>query len=346
MVAEACAAALGRHGVDFRILDSMALLGGGAAAGDWVFRKLLSVTAIYDAFHFSQLRDDGRLAGAADRAAIDRMQRPLEAELVRFDPQVVVPVFATGVGAAMRMRAAGHRFATVVVMTDSFAHRMWVHEGVDLFLVTSAAAAESVRRYWPEANVEVVTAPVRPGFHSAPSQSLARAALGVPPDVRCVLLMSGAWGLGPLDEAARALAADGFWVLAVAGTNARMERRLHDLAHQAPSVVPFGYTDRVPELMAACDVVVTSSGDTCREARTLGRGIVLLDVVPGHGRENLMHELELGGATVCMPTAGSIARAVRSFLADPERSKVPPVVEPGVPEAQFVDAVRSVGLEV
>ena len=106
--------------------------------------------------------------------------------------------------------------------------------------------------------------------------------------------MSGAWGLGPLDEAAAELAADGVWVLAVAGANAAMERKLRELAAGCTSVIPFGYTERVPELMAASDVVVTSSGDTCREARTLGRGIVLLDVVPGHGRENLMHETGAG----------------------------------------------------
>jgi UDP-N-acetylglucosamine:LPS N-acetylglucosamine transferase len=143
-----------------------------------------------------------------------------------------------------------------------------------------------------------------------------------------------------------ALAEDGIWVLAVAGTNASMERILKDLSHRHREIVPFGYTDRVPELMSASDVVVTSSGDTCREARTVGRGIILIDVVPGHGRENLMHELEIGGSTACMPTAGSIARAVRSFIADPERSKVPPAVEAGVAEAQFLDALRRLGFEL
>ena len=59
---------------------------------------------------------------------------------------------------------------------------------------------------------------------------------------------------------------------------------------------PFGFTDRVPELMAAADLVITSSGDTCTEARTVGRPLLLLDVVQGHGRDNLQHELELGDA--------------------------------------------------
>ena len=78
-------------------------------------------------------------------------------------------MFATGAGAVARLKAAGYPVTSVVAMTDSFAHRFWVHESTDLFLVTSPAAGESVRRYWPEARVEVITAPVRPEFYRAPS---------------------------------------------------------------------------------------------------------------------------------------------------------------------------------
>ncbi len=53
-VAEAFGAALRARGVDTRVVDSMQLLGRGrGGAGDWVFRRLLSVPAAYDAFHFS-----------------------------------------------------------------------------------------------------------------------------------------------------------------------------------------------------------------------------------------------------------------------------------------------------
>jgi processive 1,2-diacylglycerol beta-glucosyltransferase len=345
VLAEACADALEARGVECQIVDAMAMLGGGpGAAGDWVFRRLLSVNAVYDAFHFSQLRDDGRLARRLDRLAVDWMSSQLRARMDTFQPELVVSVFATGVGAAARLKADGYPIMSVVAMTDSFAHRFWVHESTDLFLVTSLAAGESVRRYWPEARVEVITAPVRPAFYSAPSRRIAREQLGIPADVTCVLLMSGAWGLGPLDEAAARLAADGAWVVAVAGTNAATERKLRELARRLTNVIAFGYTEQVPELMAACDVVVTSSGDTCREARALGRGIVLLDVVPGHGRENLLHELELGGATACLPTPDSIARAVRSFVGDPDRSRVLPAREAHLAPAQFVAALQGLGL--
>jgi UDP-N-acetylglucosamine:LPS N-acetylglucosamine transferase len=85
-------------------------------------------------------------------------------------------------------------------------------------------------------------------------------------------------------------------------------------------VRPFGFTDRVPELMAAADLVVTSSGDTCSEARTIGRPLLLLDVVQGHGRDNLQHELELGDADVTSPRPADV---VRSALAALDRAKPP-----------------------
>jgi UDP-N-acetylglucosamine:LPS N-acetylglucosamine transferase len=129
--------------------------------------------------------------------------------------------------------------------------------------------------------------------------------------------MSGAWGLGPLVEVARALAQAGFWVLAVGGVNERLARRLEAAAAADRRIIVFGYTERIAELMAASDVIVTSSGDTCREARVIGRGLILLDVIPGHGRENLMHELELGAAAVSSSTPDSVLGAVQTFLADP-----------------------------
>ncbi len=198
VLAEACAAALHPLGVESRVVDSMEMLGRGAAMGDWVFRKLLSVGPVYDFFHFSQLRDDGRLGRAADRVAIAKMLPALRAEVEDFRPELLVPVFATGAGAAARLKELGFSLQSVVIMTDSFAHRMWVHESTDLFLVTSPAAAESVRRYWPEARVGSITAPVRPEFYAAPSLRGGPAAAGDPPG--CVVRPAdvGGMGLGPL----------------------------------------------------------------------------------------------------------------------------------------------------
>ena len=219
-LAEACAAALLPYGVESRIVDCMPMLGGGpSAVGNFVFRSLLSITPVYDGFHFSQLRGNGSVGRLMDRAAVKVMLPRLIEAVDEYEPDLVVSVFATGASAAVHLKQARPDLATVVFMTDSFAHGMWVHQGTDLFLVTSDLAAASVRRYYPEARVGVVEAPVRPDFYTAPSQADARDSLEVPLDDPCVLLMSGAWGLGPLDDIARALASEGWWVLAVSGSN-------------------------------------------------------------------------------------------------------------------------------
>jgi UDP-N-acetylglucosamine:LPS N-acetylglucosamine transferase len=159
-----------------------------------------------------------------------------------------------------------------------------------------------------------------------------------------VLLMSGAWGVGPVAQAAEALGDAGVHVLAVAGRNAGLERRLRAAARRQPRVHPFGYTNRVPVLMAASDLVVTSSGDTCTEARTVGRPLLLLDVVQGHGRDNLQHELELGDAAV---SSGRAAHVVRGALAALEDAKPPPAGatrSPGAWQSAFSAALASIGL--
>jgi len=120
----------------------------------------------------------------------------------------------------------------------------------------------------------------------------------------CVLAIDSGWGFGPLVESALALAEAGVHVLAVAGRDRRIEGRLRELAAWTPRITPFGYTNRVPELMAAADLVMTLPGaTTCSEARVVGRHLLLLDVMPGHGRDNLLHELELGRAVRSCPVA-------------------------------------------
>jgi UDP-N-acetylglucosamine:LPS N-acetylglucosamine transferase len=241
----------------------------------------------------------------------------LRAQLDARPADLVISVFATGASAASALAGRYPAQAHVVFCTDVTPHRLWVHPNVDAYLVTSAAAEAAVQRFQPAARVAVVPMPVRVAFYTPPSQGQARARLGVPPAARCVLLMTGVWCLGPVAKAAAGLAAAGLEVLAVAGRNQRLEGRLRAAARQQPRLHVFGFTDRIPELMAAADLVITSSGDTCSEARVAGRALLLLDLVPGHGRDNLQHELELGAWV----TSARPAAVVRNALAAADRVK-------------------------
>jgi hypothetical protein len=97
--------------------------------------------------------------------------------------------------------------------------------------------------------------------------------------------------------------------------------------------------------MAAADVVITSSGDTCREARAVGRRLVLIDVVPGHGRENVMHELELGAASVASPTAESIGGVAAAVLRRDEADP-PPLGSRMEWDEQFRHALGGIGMHL
>jgi processive 1,2-diacylglycerol beta-glucosyltransferase len=316
VTAETVTGSLARLGWESRTLDCMGMLGHHAGqAGDWVFRRLMAMPGIYDGLHYAHFRPGSRLARAMDTSATSRLVPALHAELAREPADLIVALFATGASAAAQLGDHALDSRTVVLCPDAVPHSLWVRDGIDLFLVTSAAAATAVRRYVPRAHVRVVPPPVRSAFYHPVPQAAARRSLGIPLYARCALLMGGGWGLGPLENAAGALADAGVHVLAVAGRNERLAARLSALARRAPRVHPFGFTGRMVELMNACDVVVTLPGaTTCAEARVVGRRLVLLDVMPGHGRENLQHELELGGADVCGPRPPELAAGVLAAL--------------------------------
>jgi processive 1,2-diacylglycerol beta-glucosyltransferase len=345
VLAGACAAVLEAQGWSTETLDAMRMLGrGGGAAGEAVFRAMLGVPGLFDAVHFAALRTGSSLALGAAALARRRLVPKLREYLEQRPVDLLISVFSTGAAAASALAEEFPAMTHAVFSTDATPHRLWVQRNVDLYLVTADVAELAVRRFQPEARVQVVPAPVRGAFYRPPDQATARAGADIPSGERCVLLMSGAWGLGPLAAAAEAMAEAGLHVLAVAGRNERLARKLSAVASRQPRVHAYGFTDQIPDLMSAADLVITSSGDTCAEARTVGRPLLLLDVVQGHGRDNLQHELELGDAMVTSPAAADVARCALAALDrikpandDPARSKTEW-------ESAFSTALASLGL--
>ncbi|HTX63510.1 MAG TPA: glycosyltransferase [Acidimicrobiales bacterium] len=348
MLVRSCAALLERSGWSVESLDCMSLLGRCCgAAGQRIFtRTVRALPGAYDALHFSHLRAGSRLARALDTSASARLTPALREVFAHHPPDLVLSVFATGASGAAKLRASGELHAPAVVLcTDVTLHRLWVQPGTDLFLSTSPAAGASVLRYLPRANVAVVPPPVRPAFYEAPGREKARAELGLPRDAPCALVIDSGWGFGPLDARVAALARAGIYVLAVAGRKCDVERRFRALAATDEHVLAFGFVDDVPLLMAAADVVVALPGaTTCSEARVVGRPLLLLDSMPGHGRENLLHELELGDARAAGPAPGDLVESALALLEAPAdhapRERLPRW------EPAFAEALARVGVDL
>ena len=345
VMAEACADSLRVRGWSTDIVDGIRLMGQRSGGlGERVFRGMLAVPGVYDAFHFEQLRAGGRLARLAERASSKYLVPALEAELEQQPAELLVAVFATAAAAASRLKAQHPGMRTAVFCTDVCPHKIWVQDNTDLYIVTSEAAGAFVRRFHPRAEVAVVPPPVRAPFYAAPTRSDARDELGIPPDAQCVLLMAGSWGIGPLLEIATKLSASGIYAIAVAGRNAALESGLRAAAQRERRLIPFGFTDRIPALMSASDLVLTTSGDTCTEARVIGRHLLLLDVVPGHGRENLQHELERGDADVAPSDPDGVLQAVHACLERGTSADERDPVTPDAWEKAFDEALARIGL--
>jgi len=314
--AAACATTLEDLGWATHTLDAMWLRGQGwGAAAEAAFRAALAIPGLYDAFHYAALRTGNRVALHADAAARARLVPRLRDYLDRHPVELVISISPTGASAVSTVAARYPSMRHVVFCTDAVPHRLWVHPHVDLYLVTSAAAEPAVQRFQTEAHVLVIPPAVRPEFYRSPTKHSARIGLGLTDQDRCVLLVAGSHGLGPLADIADALAGAGLRVLAVTGYSGRAERKLAVLAESRPGIQAFGFTDRMPELMAASDLVITSPGGTCMEARTVGRPLLLLDHVQGHGRDNLQHELELGDAAVTSKRPADVVRSALACLA-------------------------------
>lgn len=350
MLVRSCTSVLRGCGWDVQSFDCMELLGRRlGAAGQRAFTRLLATApALYDGLHFAHLRAGSPLAERMASGASARLAPVLRELLAAADPDLVLSVFATGAAAAASLRRdTGLRARTLVLCTDVTLHRVWAAEGTDLFLATSPAAAASVLRYLPRADVAVIPPPVRASFYDAPSKDKARADLGIPADGVCALVLDSGWGFGPLEASVGAMARAGIEVLAVAGHRAAVEARFRAVAARDRHVHPYGFVEDVPRLMAAADVVIALPGaTTCSEARVVGRPLLLLDLMPGHGRENALHELELGDAAVCGARPQDVVESVLALL-DRRPNGLLARRRPAARwEPAFLAALRAAGVDV
>jgi 1,2-diacylglycerol 3-beta-galactosyltransferase len=158
----------------------------------------------------------------------------------------------------------------VVVLTDfaDFPPRFWIEPGLDCVVVgTDEARAQALAIGIPPERITRVSGMVmHPRFYRGEGPSVrgrVRAELKLGEADFAVTLLFGGKGspeMAPLAE--RLLAVDpAFRVIAICGENPALLERLAPLeARAAGRLMRLGFTDRVAELLAASDVLVTKPG--------------------------------------------------------------------------------------
>ncbi|MBC7462581.1 MAG: hypothetical protein H7287_14595 [Thermoleophilia bacterium] len=215
-------------------------------------------------------------------------RRRLQRVVARVQPDLVVSTYplCTAVLAGLRRRGAlGAPLHAVIGDVDP--HRMWFAPGVDLHVVATPADMQRARQLVPWARVEQAAPAVDPAFQRAAKLRRPACAPRHGSPAPRVLVTGGAWGAGDLLGIVDSLRQQRpTWQVTVAcGHNAGVHERL--ASRRDPYLQAVGFTDALPELMAAADVIVaTGPGMTFFEAQASHLPIVMAGVIPGHGRRS------------------------------------------------------------
>jgi UDP-N-acetylglucosamine:LPS N-acetylglucosamine transferase len=236
---------------------------------------------------------------------------------------VVVTEFPVLSAALGQLRAMG-RLAVPVCssISDPAGLWYWAHPGIDLHLLSWPESLAEVERIAGPGRAAVVHPLVDPRVASAPSRPHARRALGLPDRDAVVVVSGGGWGVGDLEGAADVVlaAVPEAHVVCLAGRSDPVRRRLLARYAGEPRAHVLGFTDRMPELLAAADLLIhTTGGTTALEARIAGCRLINFDVTVARVRAHARAVQEQGLAQWA-PDRARLAAAVRQALAQ----KAPP----------------------
>jgi processive 1,2-diacylglycerol beta-glucosyltransferase len=216
--------------------------------------------------------------------------RPLARHIAEHDPDVIVSTYpaVTVVLARLRRRKVVH-CPTVATITDLTGLFFWAQPGIDMHLVMYGESMQSVERIAGQGSVRLVRPLISADFLGPRCPLQARRALGLPEEGRMVVVSGGGWGVGDIEGAVRELSglSEVSSIVCLAGRDEELKDRLTSAFAQDPRVRVYGFTDKMPQLLAAADVLVHSTGGvTCLEAKAAGTPVVSYGLPVGHARLN------------------------------------------------------------
>lgn len=216
-------------------------------------------------------------------------------EMKQFRPDlVIVTEIAAAEIAALGKREGWFSAPVLAVLTDFHAEPPWVQPEIDFYSVaTEQAKAQLISWGVSPYRILISGIPINPTFALLHDKEELRGALGLNLRSPMVLLMAGGMGMAPLDQIATYLERCGvpLQTIAVAGHDRALFERLQRLRGKiALELSSFAWTNRVPELMAAADLIITKPGGlTVSEALASGLPMILTHPIPGPEERNIRY---------------------------------------------------------
>jgi processive 1,2-diacylglycerol beta-glucosyltransferase len=258
------------------------------------------------------------------RQIIERLNtRKLAAKLEELQPDAVVCTHFLPAQLISRMiRKRTFAQPTWVQVTDFDVHALWIHERMAGYFAADEEVAWRMQdRGIPASTISVTGIPIMPVFGERRSRVECARELAIDPEIPTVLMMSGGFGVGDIDLLAeRLLRTPGFQIIALAGRNEALLKKLSALARaHRGRLFPMGFTKTIERVMTCADLAITKPGGlTASECLAVGLPMIVVSPIPGQEERNADFLLESGAALKAYDAAGLEFRTL-ALLRDRKR---------------------------
>jgi len=196
-----------------------------------------------------------------------------------------------------------------------------------IFTPHADLAGQFVRRGIPPELLTASGIPVLNAYEHAFAKADARAALDLPADLPCYLVMTGGEGCGDALTLTRKLLerlkGRDARILVLTGRNAQLAESVRSRCGSDIRVCVVPFTERVPLYMDACDVLLTKPGGiSSTEAAVKGVPMIHTPPIPGVETLNAQFFTERG-MSIVVPNEDSAAdNALRLAQDEPQRERI------------------------
>lgn len=185
----------------------------------------------------------------------------------------------------------------ITLITDYGVHPFWINRNTDIYAVASDYTKEQLASSGVKKEmIKVLGIPVDASFLKQYEKDTLIKQLGIEQDRFTVLIVTGSFGIGPIEKIVELLYKD-TQLLVVCARNKRLYKLLKDKNY--PGTTVFGFVENMPQLMAVADLIIAKPGGLT-VSEILARGLVpiFISCIPGQETENLKALQRYGIATM------------------------------------------------
>jgi processive 1,2-diacylglycerol beta-glucosyltransferase len=214
----------------------------------------------------------------------------LRDKLIKDNPEVVISVHFFASQVVGRLIAKGFlKTKLITVLTDFLPHSFWVNHLTHFYCVAVPQAKERlIQRGVTEEKIKVLGIPISPLFLLKQDKAILRERLNFRQKTFIVLIVSGGFGVGPLEKMLHCLDDSQLDIdlVVVCGRNPFLFKRLKEKNFKK-KVNIFGFVNNMHEIMKASDLIITKSGGlSISEALACKLPILIVHPVPGQETRN------------------------------------------------------------